>query len=120
MGYLYYGTTDRPVEIPDWVLAHVKVVATTKLRRLESFTLSWQHPEGTPRGRSTLWMHPSIPLRFEFDTADTATLDRDYLQKLALAAGSTNGMVIDVWATPDSSVSAERVEHSRPDLVAAG
>ena len=119
MGYLYYGTTDRPVDIPDWVLAHVKVVATTKLRRLESFTLSWRHPEGTPRGRSTLWMHPSIPLRFVFDTAETELLDRDYLQKLALAAGSTNGMVIDLWQTTDAPAPTERVAESRTDLVEA-
>ena len=50
----------------------LKVVIVTKLRRKESFTLSWVHPEGEPAGRSTIWLHQAIPLRFVFDDADAA------------------------------------------------
>lgn len=34
MGYLYYGNSTEPIEIPDRVLAHLKVVAATKLSTL--------------------------------------------------------------------------------------
>ncbi|MDF2920862.1 MAG: hypothetical protein K0S70_5080 [Microbacterium sp.] len=63
MGNLFYATSTESIEIPDRLLSHIKVVVTTKLRRSESFTLSWTHVDGTP-GRSTLWLQPSIPLRF--------------------------------------------------------
>ena len=41
MAQLYYGNSADPIEMPDRLLAHVKVVLATKLRRSESFTLSW-------------------------------------------------------------------------------
>ena len=63
MGTIYYAGT--PIEIEDRALAHLKVVIATKLRRDESFTLSWQHPDDQPHGRSTLWLHPSIRLWLE-------------------------------------------------------
>ncbi len=103
MGHLYYGNSESPIEVPDRLLAHLKVVVATKLRRGESFTVSWRHPADAPRGRSTLWMHPSIPLRFVFDTSDPEMLDRDYLQKLALSASSTGGMSLDMSDLPERS-----------------
>lgn len=95
MGRLYYGNTNDPIDIPDRLLAHVKVVAATKLRRSESFTLSWQHPRGSAPGRTTLWMQPSIPLRFVFDVAESETLDPEILKRLAAAANTSAGLTID-------------------------
>lgn len=119
MGYLFYGNTPCPIVVPDRVLAHVKVVIATKLRRSESFTLSWQHPEGAARGRSTIWIHAAIPLRFVFDTADAEMLDREYLHELALAAGSSGGMKIDVQVVEERIVSDhERAQPGR-DLATA-
>ncbi|GAA1964165.1 hypothetical protein [Microbacterium deminutum] len=105
MGTLHYGNGMLSASIPDWVLAHLKVVATTKLRRNESFTVSWRHPDHTAGGRSTLWMQPSIPLLFEFDSPEPVTLDPDYLHALANAANSAGGMSID-W--PDEASVAAR------------
>ncbi len=70
MGRLYYGNGTEAIEMPDRTLAHLRVVATTKLRRSESFSVSWKHPDGVAGGRSTIWLHCSIPLRFEFDAAE--------------------------------------------------
>ena len=95
MGYLYYGTEMQPTEIPDRILAHVRVVATTKLRRGESFTLTWRHPDGAPEGRTSIWMQPAIPLKFVFDSAEAEPLDQEYLRSLADAANTSNGLVID-------------------------
>ena len=94
MAKLFYGTTPEPITVDDRMLAHVKVVVATKLRRGESFTLSWQHPEGQPRGRSTLWLHPAIPLRFVFDQAEPTTLSREWVERLADSANSSGGILL--------------------------
>jgi hypothetical protein len=93
VGTIYYGS-DTPIHIEDRALAHLKVVIATKLRRSESFTVSWQHPVGEPRGRSTVWLHPSIPLRFVFDEPEPPQLNRDWLERLAHSANSTGGITL--------------------------
>lgn len=92
MGTLYYGDSGTPIGIEDRALAHLKVAVVTKLRRGESFTLSWQHPQDQPRGRSTLWLHPTIPLRFVFDTPETPELSREFIEELMRSANSTGGI----------------------------
>jgi len=114
MGYLYYGNTTEPIEIPDRLLAHVKVVATTKLRRSESFTLSWQHPKGMQEGRSTIWLQPSIPLRFVFSNAEAEQLDPQFLRELSTQAASSGGLVVDFSAFEVAEVAEVR------QLVGAG
>ena len=94
MGSLYYGDTQTPIQIEDRALAHLKVVIATKLRRNESFTLSWRHPEGDAPGRSTLWLHPSIPLRFVFEEAETPELSRRCIEELAHSANSSGGITL--------------------------
>lgn len=46
MGTIRYGDSNE-IHIEDRALSHLKVAIATKLRRNESFTLSWKHPEGT-------------------------------------------------------------------------
>lgn len=94
MGTIYYGGSATPINIEDRALAHLKVVIATKLRRGESFTVSWRHPDDSPRGRSTIWLHPSIPLRFVFDEPEPATLSREWIEELASSANSTGGVML--------------------------
>ncbi|WP_460772722.1 DUF7882 family protein [Microbacterium sp. GXF7504] len=94
MGTIYYGGHNSPITIEDRALAHLKVVIATKLRRGESFTLSWRHPDDEPRGRSTVWLHPSIPLRFVFDDPEPAVLDRAWIEELANSANSSGGIML--------------------------
>lgn len=93
-GTLYYGDVAAPIAIEDRALAHVKVVIATKLRRGESFTLSWTHSEGEEPGRSTVWLHPSIPLRFVFEEPEPALLSRAWIEELAASANSSGGLMI--------------------------
>lgn len=94
MGKLLYDGVGGSIAIEDRALAHLKVVISTKLRRNESFTLSWHHPEGEPEGRSTIWLHPSIPVRFIFDTVDQAELNPVWVEKMMHSANSTGGITL--------------------------
>jgi hypothetical protein len=107
VGTLYYGDSGTPIGIDDRALAHIKVAITTKLRRGESFTLSWIHPEDQARGRSTIWVHPSISLRFVFDSPDPAELSRDWVEELMRSANSTGGItLVDEFVAVETSESA--------------
>lgn len=94
VGTIYYGDGASPIHIDDRTLAHLKVVIATKLRRGESFTLSWRHPDGEPTGRSTIWLHPSIPLRFAFDDPEPTTLSREWVEEMANSANSSGGIMV--------------------------
>lgn len=96
MGQLFYATFDTAVEIDDTLLAHLQVVASTKLRRSESFTLTLRHSAGAASGRETLWLQPSIPLRFQFDSAEPVRLDPAVLRGLAEMANSSAGLTVDL------------------------
>ncbi|MCW2163560.1 hypothetical protein B0I12_000686 [Microbacterium hydrothermale] len=96
MAKLFYGTTTEPIQIDDRLLAHVKVVVATKLRRGESFTLSWVHGADQPVGRSTIWLQPSIPLRFVFDSEQPEALDQNLLKRMANDANSSRGLSLDI------------------------
>ncbi len=98
MGMLHYAGDDLPHDVDDHLLAHLRVVISTKLRRSESFTLTLVHPEGSPTGRTTLWLQPAIPLRFTFDSAGPESLDRALLQQMANEANSARGVVVTLEA----------------------
>ncbi len=91
MGYLLYGRPAEEIEIDDRVLAHIKIVIVTKLRRGEPFPLSFEHADDEP-GRSTIWLHPAIPLHFKFQESQQPELDRSWLETLLKAANSVDGL----------------------------
>lgn len=114
MGTIFYGGSATPIHIEDRALAHLKVVIATKLRRSESFTVSWRHPDDQPPGRSTIWLHPSIPLRFVFDDPQPAELSRQWIEDLAHSANSSGGiMLVAEYFGPATGESDELPE---PDL----
>ncbi|MDP3949795.1 hypothetical protein [Microbacterium sp.] len=101
MGTLFYDGSGSPIHIEDRTLAHLKVVIATRLRRHESFTLSWKHPDGEPPGRSTIWLHPSIPLRFVFDDPQPPTINGRWIEDLMNSVSSTGGIfLVDEMTEP--------------------
>jgi len=88
VGSLFYGSAHEPVILDDAVLAHVRTVVVTKLRRSETLTLSWQPHTGGPR--ETVWIHGAIPLRFVLD--EEQTLHRPLLVEMMDAASSPGGL----------------------------
>jgi hypothetical protein len=90
MGILFYAGEAIPMD--DRTLAHLKVAVVTKLRRGESFTLSWTHPGDAMGGRTTIWMHETIPLRFEFLDPEAPPLHREWIEDILRSANTTGGI----------------------------
>lgn len=94
MGYLLYGRPAEEIEIDDRMLAHAKIVILTKLRRDQAFAFSFEHDTDSvsDEGRSTVWIHPSIPLHFKFDESHQPEINRQWLEQLMIAANSGDGL----------------------------
>ncbi len=117
MGQLFYGNAIAPIEMPDRLLAHIKVLAATKLRRSESFTLTLKHAPGRG-GRETIWLQPAIPLRFVFDSPENEKLDSNLLTEMAKAASSSAGLTVDLDAEESAEAAGIRAGERR-ELAAA-
>jgi hypothetical protein len=92
MGKLVYGAPTWSIEFEDRALAHLRIVMIAKLRRSESFTFSWKFEAAYGSGRSSLWVHPAIPLQFEFYGGREPALNRAWIDELMLTANSPNGL----------------------------
>ena len=82
MGKLLYGPQQRVLDIDDRLLAHLKIVILTKLRRGESFAFSWENEPAEGSGRGTIWLNPSIPVEFSFYGGRRPAINRTWLQAL--------------------------------------
>ncbi len=106
MGSLTY---DRVVvEIDDRTLAHLQIVISQKLRRGESFLLSWQDSASSGSGRSSIWLNPAIPLYFKYVGGHAATINRQWIEDLTRSANSAQGLLVISEATslPSTTVTA--------------
>ena len=92
MGKLIYNSSSRELDIEDRTLAHLRVAIINKLRRSESFALTWEHGVENGSGRTTLWLNESIPLQFVFSGNRPPTLNRLWIEQLLLTANSTSGL----------------------------
>ncbi|WOF22387.1 hypothetical protein N8K70_13465 [Microbacterium betulae] len=110
MGRIFYGTSGEAIEIEDGLLAHVQTVAITKLRRGESFCVSWMSARG--RGRETVWVQPSIPIRFVTDEDAVGGLDRDLLTRLMDAANSHHGLDLSSEPSPGRELVSDATQGS--------
>ena len=90
MGQLLYGSPPETFEIDDRTLAHIEMVVLAKLRRNESFALSFDSEDGA---RTALWLSPSSTLRFSFG-AGSHEINRAWLELLLDSANTTAGMRI--------------------------
>jgi hypothetical protein len=92
MGTLTYDGV--VVEFDDRLLAHLQIVVVQKLRCGESFLLSWKDAVGIGNGRSSVWLHPSIPLYFKFWGSRPPTINRQWIAELTASANSAHGLVV--------------------------
>jgi hypothetical protein len=88
------------VEFDDDVLAHLQVVIIGKLRRGESFLMSWRDSAERGDGRSAVWLHPSQNLIFHFSGIEVP-IDDAWIEQLTRSANSSGGLVV-ARPRPDS------------------
>lgn len=91
MGLLVVDNQKPGVEFDDRLLTHLKVVVFPKFRRYESFGFSWEHPS-TGGGRTSIWLHESIPVKFVFFGGSPPDLNRACIDELMIAANGASAL----------------------------
>ena len=66
----------------------------SKLRRNEAFSLSWTEDASTGHGRSSVWLHPAVPLHFQFREAHQQKLNRAWIEQFVSSANNTGEMLV--------------------------
>ncbi|WP_449277984.1 DUF7882 family protein [Leucobacter sp. GX24907] len=92
MGYLVYG--NDAYEFDDRELAHIKAAMVRKLRKHESFLLSWGIPATQGSGRVSLWMHPGLPVTFSFSGGRPPRLDPAWVHLLERLSQTPHGLTV--------------------------
>lgn len=66
----------------------------TKLRRGESFGFSWEYGRNEGGGRGSVFCHPEMALRFDFESSGRTEFNPLWLDVLAKQANLPDGLVI--------------------------
>ncbi|HWH27203.1 MAG TPA: hypothetical protein VNT53_11235 [Pseudolysinimonas sp.] len=90
MGSLFYGA--RQYKVDDRLLAHFQVLISLKLRRDENFFLSWSKGASEGGGRHSIWIDNGVPIACEYDGSRPAAIQREWVEAMAEAAGSSLGL----------------------------
>jgi hypothetical protein len=92
VGHLKYAGV--AFSFDDRLLAHLQIVISSKLRRSESFFLSWTPREKNGEGRQAVWIDTGVPIHIAFSGRRLPSINRAWVEELALAANSTTGLVV--------------------------
>jgi hypothetical protein len=92
MGSLVYD--GRSIAFDDRLLAHLHIVIVQKLRKGDSFAMSWLNALSVGDGRTSIWLDRTIPLIFDFSGSRAPTIDRAWLHALTESADSSTGLIV--------------------------
>lgn len=87
MGFLHYGEAQR-FAFTDRELTHLRTVILGKFSLQESFAFTW-HSAGS---QHSIWLHPAIPLHFEFEDEFSPELNHFWIEHLQVLANSPGGL----------------------------
>lgn len=93
VGTLWYDSTLK-ADFDDRLLAHLQIVIGAKLRRGESFYFSWKDDAQIGNGRTTIWIHPTVPLVYKYFGGRMPVINRPWVEALLASANSANGLHI--------------------------
>lgn len=107
------------VAVDDRTLTHLQIVIVNKLRRNEAFLMSWKDSAEVGSGRSAIWLHPYVLVRFQFTGSRVPAINDRWLQELATSADSSRGLVVtnehgDIPALPMTGHPARNVRAVAP------
>ncbi|SDL15887.1 hypothetical protein SAMN05216282_1373 [Cryobacterium psychrotolerans] len=94
MGHFLFGSPPESVRIDDRVLAHLKVVMLTKLRRHEGFAFTFEFEPTSGSGRSTVWLNATVLIQFRFEGSRVPVINRIWLDALMQTANDIDGLRI--------------------------
>lgn len=87
MGILHYADSCR-VTFTDRELTHLRTVILAKLNVHENVVLTWLSEDK----QHSIWLHPTIPLHFEFESTVTPELNPRWVEQLLALANSPTGL----------------------------
>jgi hypothetical protein len=96
VGSLQYG--NERFEMDDRTLAHVQLVIVAKLRKQESFLLSWTVDPGHGSGRVSAWIDCGLPIAFRFDGSRPIRINRVWLDAMMDRSFSLQGLEVPAEA----------------------
>lgn len=108
MGQLIYDGTKYTFE--DRLLAHVKFAVGSRLRKQESFFLSWSCSPEEGSGRNSIWLSPACPLTFRFSGSRAPLINKTWLSVLSGTSHGGRGMII----TGEQEAESYAAKHPAP------
>lgn len=102
MGKLAYDRS-LTVDFDDRTLAHLQIVIGMKMRRGESFYFSWKDDQQVGDGRTSIWLHPTIPLVYKYYGSRSPAINPLWIHALEVSANTNTGLQIVPEPAPPSS-----------------
>ena len=102
MGKLAYDRS-LTVDFDDRTLAHLQIVIGMKMRRGESFYFSWKDDQQVGDGRTSIWLHPTIPLVYKYYGSRSPAINPLWIHALEVSANTNTGLQIVPEPEPPSS-----------------
>ncbi|MBD8141130.1 ATP-dependent DNA ligase [Frigoribacterium sp. CFBP 13605] len=99
MGKLAYDRS-LTIDFDDRTLAHLQIVIGMKMRRGESFYFSWKDDHQVGDGRTSIWLHPTIPLVYKYYGSRSPAINPAWIHALEVSANTNSGLHI----VPEPSV----------------
>jgi len=106
MGQLIYDGEVLDLRVDDRSLTHLQIVIVNMLRREHRFVFSWKDDVLHGDGRSSIWLHPNVSLRFTFSGSRVPSINRSWLEGMYAAATSGSGLVLTP-EPPDTSTAGD-------------
>ncbi|MCJ1696527.1 ATP-dependent DNA ligase [Rathayibacter caricis] len=91
MGRLLYDSR-LDVHFDDHVLAHLQAVIGIRLRRGESFYLSWKDLPNVGCGRTSIWLDPRIALCFRYGRGPAVVIDGNWVRRWVADSYAPGGL----------------------------
>jgi hypothetical protein len=91
MGSFHYDV-GFSADFEDRLLAHLQIVIGAKLRRGEGFYFSWRDDGRVGNGRTTIWIHPAVSLRYKYYGGRMPRINPAWIRDLSISANSASGL----------------------------
>jgi hypothetical protein len=91
MGTLYYSAAQYPIRIDDALLTNLRVVLEKRLDAGLGLSLSWSE---AGIGRSTVWLHPTIPVRMHVDDPEATRPDAHAVDAMTVEVEQSGGIML--------------------------